>query len=250
DLQTGLSFAQPVISMRTEQDIAYIKAHLEQIQKGDTLLIRELPLLKLDGAYYVSFLGKKADGVHLTAPGDGSVVYGSTIGGIVSVRVRLDALGTVHQLTGLTNLELAGKIRPTLDRVVYDTRVDSVHAGYNLPEGYTGKDVIIGITDWGFDYSSPMFYDTLLQDTRIIAAWDQFKTSGPAPAGYSYGTVFDTPADLISAGADTANIYSYATHGTHVAGIAGGSGAGLPYRGIAFESQFLFTTFLVDEAAV
>ena len=95
-----------------------------------------------------------------------------------------------------------------------------------------------------------MFYDTLLQDTRILAAWDQYKTSGPSPAGYSYGTEYNNPNDLITAAVDTANIYSYSTHGSHVAGIAGGSGGGTPYRGIGFECDFLFATFLVDEGAV
>ena len=49
---------------------------------------------------------------------------------------------------------------------------------------------------------------------------------------------------------DTSNIYSYSTHGTHVASIAGGSGAGTNYRGVAPGVNFLFVTFLVDEGAV
>ena len=140
--------------------------------------------------------------------------------------------------------------KPLLDKVKIGTNVDSVWQGINLPQSYTGKDVIIGITDWGFDYSSPMFYDTLLQDTRILAAWDQFKLSGPAPQPYGYGTEYTTPTDMVNVGSDTANFYSYATHGTHVAGITGGSGAGLEYRGMAFEAQFLFVTFQIHEAAI
>lgn len=35
-----------------------------------------------------------------------------------------------------------------------------------------------------------MFYDTLLENTRILAAWDQYKTSGPRPAGFEYETAY------------------------------------------------------------
>ena len=89
-----------------------------------------------------------------------------------------------------------------------------------------------------------------MQTTRILAAWDQYKTSGPTPAGYNYGTEFVKATDLLNAGSDTSNIYSYSYHGSHVAGICGGSGAGTSYRGVAFEAQYLFTTFLVDESSV
>ena len=95
-----------------------------------------------------------------------------------------------------------------------------------------------------------MFYDTALQHTRIVAAWDQFKRSGPTPEGYEYGTVYQGEDELLAAGSDTANIYGNAYHGTHVAGIAGGSGGGTQHRGVAYEAEFLFVTFLVDEAAV
>ena len=146
---------------------------------------------------------------------------------IISLRCPLALLNEVSELNGIDILEIAGRFKPNLSKVLYDTRVDSVHQGLGLPQAFTGKDVLIGITDWGFDYSHPMFYDTLLENTRILAAWDQFKTAGPAPTGFEYGTEYDNPADLIAAGADTANIYSFATHGSHVAGIAGGSGAGV-----------------------
>ena len=97
-------------------------------------------------------------------------------------------LNKLSQLPGIKSIQLAGKIKPFLDKAVKDIGADSVQRGIGLPQGYTGKNVLIGITDWGFDYSSPMFYDTLLQNTRILAAWDQYKTAGPPPTGFSYGT--------------------------------------------------------------
>ena len=72
---------------------------------------------------------------------------------------------------------------------------------------------------------------------------------GPAPTGFDYGTVAETPADLMAMGSDTANVYSYSTHGTHVAGIAGGSGCGIGLHGMAPAAEFLFATLMVDEAA-
>lgn len=178
------------------------------------------------------------------------IIIGSKINSIVSLKIPVSQINNIEVLPGLSFLQLAGKIKPELDKATKDIGADSVHLGINLPQGYTGKDVFIGITDWGFDYTSPMFYDTLLQETRIHAAWDQFKTSGPHPNGFTYGTEYTTPTTLLAAGSDTANIYSFATHGSHVAGIAGGSGAGTIYRGVGFESKFLFATFLVDESAV
>jgi subtilisin family serine protease len=171
--------------------------------------------------------------------------------GIFALRLSENQLSDLNkEAFSSIYIELSGKNKPTLDKAVKDMRADSVQLGIGLPEAYTGKDVYIGVTDWGFDYSSPMFYDTALQQTRIVAAWDQFKTSGPAPVNFGYGTEYNTAIALAAAGADTSNIYSYATHGTHVAGIAGGSGAGTSYKGVAFESKFLFVTFLVDVAAV
>jgi len=178
------------------------------------------------------------------------VVQGSRSGNIISLYIRKDLLNSNIEIPGIEYAEWARPVVPMLDKAVRDSRVDSVHMGYNLPQPFTGKDVLIGITDWGFDYTNPNFYDTTLQHTRIAAAWDQWKTSGPAPSGFLYGTEFEGESEILAAQCDTSNVYGYAYHGSHVAGIAGGSGAGTIYRGVAFEANYLFTTFLVDAAAV
>lgn len=245
-----VGISQVRYSSNTKADIEFISRNFKKNHRVTSEIRNRFAVNAILGDEYVSFLGKKSpvfNKMDLTARG---VIVGAQINDIVSFKYPIGQLDEVLTDGNFSLIQLAGKIKPMLDKVAWDVRADSVWMGYGLPQGYTGKDIIIGVTDWGFDYTQPMFYDTLLQNTRIIAAWDQFKTSGPAPAGYTYGTEYSTVTDLINAGSDTANIYSYHTHGTHVAGIAGGSGAGTAYRGMAFEANYLFTTFQVDASAV
>lgn len=243
--------AQIRVSNNCQADIASIEKEWKQNQGLISEKTKEVyPINTFHGTEYLSILVQVTPGFDSNALESEGIMVGSRVGNIVSIKYPLSLIEDIYEMEGVNTLQVAGKIKPDLNKVLYDTRVDSVHAGIGLPAAFTGKDVLIGVTDWGFDYSHPMFYDTLLESTRILAAWDQFKTAGPAPDGYDYGTEYNTQETLIAAGSDTNNIYSVGTHGTHVAGIAGGSGAGTIYRGMAFESQFLFTTFLVDEGAV
>ncbi len=207
------------------------------------------PTALIHGRCMVGFLGR-VNGAFLQPADLDGVMIGARIGDVISFRVDAYQLDALHSIPGLEYAELAGKVVPALDKLVRSVRADSVHAGINLPSSYTGAGVLIGITDWGFDYTHPMFLDTSLTQPRVRAAWDHYRQAGPSPAGFDYGTEMTTTAQLLAAGSDTANIYSYSTHGTHVAGIAGGSGVGTDFRGVAFDAQFLFNTFLVDAAAV
>ncbi|MBL7952863.1 MAG: S8 family peptidase [Flavobacteriales bacterium] len=208
------------------------------------------PTALIHGRCMVGFLGKVNAAFDAAAFSGDQLMLGARKGDILSFRVDAYQLDIVHALSGVDYIELAGKVAPHLDRAVRVTRADSVHRGIDLPQSYTGADVLIGITDWGFDYSHPMFYDTAMVEYRVRAAWDHYRQAGPAPDSFTYGTELSTPEALLEAQADTANIYSFATHGTHVGGIAGGGGAGTAYRGFAFDAKFLFCTFLVDAAAV
>lgn len=135
-----------------------------------------------------------------------------------------------------------------LQRAVRDGRVDS--AWSRLETGFSGKGVIIGFTDWGFDYTHPVFYDTSGQQYRVLAAWDQWRRQGSPPQGFSYGTEIRGKEALLAAQCDTSNVYQYNYHGNHVASIAAGSGGGTPYRGVAYDAELLFASFLISEDAV
>ena len=177
---------------------------------------------------------------------NGKAFIGSKVSDIITLKIPLRNLSEIKNFRNLIQLSVAERIIPHNQRMTRDTRADSVWAGYNLPQGYTGKNVLIGIADWGFDYDHPMFMDTNLTTSRVRAAWDQFKQSGNQPS-FGYGVEYLTPAQLDNANSDTAGLYyDYATHGNHVAGIAGGSGAGTIHRGVAFESEFLFNSIRLD----
>ena len=199
-------------------------------------------------AQNISVMAKVLDGFDSCDLENIKAKINTRIGDVVTLSIPEKNIDLLNNETNILYWRKANIVTPDLKRAVVDSRADSVHNGIGLEYGYAGKDVIIGITDWGFDYTHPMFYDTALRHTRILAAWDQFKTSGPAPDGYNYGTEFEGESELLTAQSDTSNVYHYGTHGTHVAGIAGGSGAGTEYRGVAYEANFLFATFLVTDA--
>ncbi len=249
----ALALAQPRMPATTHADLLHLKAMVAEEPDARRLVEATQgrhPVALIDGAAMVGFLGRADAAFDPQAVDPARVRFGARVGDVLAFRVDAAHLHLVDQIPGLDYVELAGKAAPRLDKVVIATRADSVQQGINLPQSYTGRDVLIGVLDWGFDYTHPMFHDTAMAQTRIRAAWDQFKQAGPAPQPFGYGSAYLTPDELLAAEADTANIYSYATHGSHVAGIAGGSGAGTAYRGIAFDAQYLFCTFLVDAAAV
>jgi subtilisin family serine protease len=137
-----------------------------------------------------------------------------------------------------------------LHRAIPDSKIEHVWNGDNLPSGFNGEGVIIGFTDWGFDYTHPVFFDTLMQEYRVARAWDQWCGQGKPPTGFNYGTELVGKEALLTAMHDTNNVYDLAYHGTHVASIAGGAGAGTAYKGVAYNAQLLFTSILVDEKAI
>ncbi len=224
----------------------------QQFKKDPTKLLNTKYVLTNEhNKLYLSLVAKTKDGFSQEQIESFGGQAHVSVNGLANLKLPLSKINKLKVLEDIEFASLSRKLKPCLDKALFDTHADSVHLGLgNLPQGYDGENILIGVTDWGFDYGSPVFYDSLLQETRILAAWDQYKLSGPSPDNFDYGTEFDTPNELNSVGSDTANIYSYSTHGTHVASIAGGSSVGTAYKGIAPGVQFLFVTFLVDEGAV
>lgn len=236
------------ISSGDQHVLGEIKKSVQSRQLG--VLDEKYPIYPINGTAYLSTVALVTESFSENDLPKG-IILGTQINNIVTLKIPITQIDKVQELKGVRYLEIANRIQPEVTKAVLDLRADSVQQGLGLDNSYTGKNVIIGVTDWGFDYTHPMFYDTALQETRILASWDQFKTSGPAPSSMSYGTEYVGKAELMAAESDTAcTYYDYATHGSHVAGIAAGSGAGIGLRGVAFEAEYLFTAIHLDAGSV
>lgn len=203
------------------------------------------------GAQTVSFLVKVVPNYNRDVFEKAGVIIGGQAGQIVTMRVPVESLGLLESNKEVIQYSISHRVGGIdCDKARADTRADSVQNGLGLPDGikFTGNGVYIGITDWGFDYSHPNYNGQNSSNWRLNRAWDHFKLSGPAPAGFTYGTETVGCYNLSDAHGDTSNLYGYGTHGTHVAGIAAGRGKGGKYRGMAPSANLLFSSFGLGES--
>ncbi len=226
-------------------------SNLNSPKSEKALFPERFSLQTIDGKEYISLVARLAEGVSNEEIEEMGCKVRSRSGNIVSLRAEIGTLDKLVKSDKIKDIDTARKIGvPELKDAVKDVNADYVHQGLDIPYGLNGEGVIIGVADWGFDYTHPVFYDTLMQNYRIIGAWDQFRTGGNPPQGFDYGAELTSMEELLAAECDTNNIYDKGYHGTHVASIAAGAGAGTDYRGVAFGAELIFGTWLVDEANV
>jgi minor extracellular serine protease Vpr len=178
------------------------------------------------------------------------VFINSRIGNIWSIHFPLETAAYLQNEPTIKHIEIGVQAAPMLEAELKDVKADVVHNGELLSKQYKGKGVIVAVIDWGFDYTHPVFYDTSLTSLRISRAWDQNKIAGTPPAGYSYGAEYIGQAELLAAKHDTDYVFGPQSHGTHVAGIAGGNGGGTKYIGIAPESELVIISLLRTSASL
>jgi len=160
------------------------------------------------------------------------VQVGTKAGNIWTVMIPVRKVDQLARLKGIEYLQLDEPLSPSLDVARVVTRVDSVHSGLGgLTMPYHGDNVVVGIIDAGFDYRHPTLFDTTGNRYRVKKIWEQTQ-SGTPPAGFSYGSEIADTLSMWGKGYDMD-----ISHGTHVAGIAAGSGYGSlnnrQYRGMA-----------------
>lgn len=192
-------------------------------------------LAKVNGAFNKGAL--ESEGIKIT----------SRVADIVCMRVPIDKLTVLETAAGIDLYSVAHNAYPMMDNTRQDTRTDSIQAGEGVPQPFNGEGVLIGITDWGFDYTHPNI--NAKNNPRILRAWDQFKNSGPAPEGFDYGTEHVGDSALRAVKCDTSGLYGHGTHGTHVAGICGGNGYNGHAIGQAPGAKFLLGSWYLNEAA-
>lgn len=258
-LLSGGIVAQPKLNAPGNFFLKKLKELPDQ-NKPDAEFIQDYDLRKFNGEYHIGILGMvDLDGI---SPGDLDeldIISHSQISDIWTFRVPLRSVGAFTQLSGLKYLEIAEPVSPFLNENVVDSRADSVHHGLGgLTQAYKGEGVVVAIIDWGFDYTHPVFYDEDLSELRLVRAWDQNKIEGTPPVNYGFGAEYMGHEALLIAQNDTDYVFGPGTHGTHVAGIAGGNGGGpdavftVPgeseavFKGAAPESELIFISLLRD----
>lgn len=174
---------------------------------------------------------------------DRGIFINSKINQIWSIQVPVSKMLDLSQIPGILYVEKAtyanaSRIKNDIER--QSSSVDKVHTGLlnSLPLNYTGKGVIVGIVDIGFQNNNPTFFSQDGKKTRISRYWHQGIQGNP-PHGFSYGKEFKDSQEIILANDMDG------THGTHVAGIAAGSGLSTPnfqYKGMAPDAELVFVT--------
>lgn len=158
----------------------------------------------------------------------------SSFGRIHIASVPLSSLAGLAGHSGILRIEAGESCSLTMDST--DLHIDTrpVYAGTGLPQAYTGRGVVVGVQDIGFDLTHPNFFSADMDEYRIKALWDQLSTD-------TVGSALYVGRDYVGRGVLLALEHSRdgltQTHGTHTLGIAAGSGYNSAYRGMAYESD-------------
>lgn len=122
-----------------------------------------------------------------------------------------------------------------------------VYAGQNLPQAFTGKGVVVGVMDVGFDLTHPNFYSADTTQYRIRKFWDMV-TQDTVGSGLYVGRDYEGRENLLALGHSRDGLDM--THGTYTTGIAAGCGVGSPYRGMAPEADLCLVANAVTDDIV
>ena len=155
-------------------------------------------------------------------------------GNIFIAGIPIDRLGALSQEPAVKRIEARPSHHALMDSMAIHLNALPVYAGTALPQAYTGRDVVVGVMDIGFDLTHPNFYDPSAEHYRIRRLWDQIS---PDTVGSNFfvGRDYTQESDLLALGCSYDGHLQ--THGTHTLGIAAGSGYDSRYRGMAWESD-------------
>jgi minor extracellular serine protease Vpr len=140
------------------------------------------------------------------------------------------SLRYLYEAPGILEIQPSRSVHPTMDATRRLSRIDGIlnWGKYANPQGVNGKGVIVGLADFGFDTHHPAFLDSAGK-TRFVAVWDpNLPRERNAPFGMGQVRYQSQLQANPAFGQNETDM-----HGTHVASLAAGSGAGNPYYGVA-----------------
>lgn len=162
---------------------------------------------------------------------------------IAIATIPLGRLTALASHPAVLRIEAGETSKPLMDTV---PRICNILPAYHqLSQAFTGKGVVLGLMDIGFDLTHPNFFNnSQLDEYRIMAFWDMLSQD-------TIGSTLPVGRDFVGPSAVLAHQRSVdgmtQTHGTHTLGIAAGSGYLSKYRGVAYESDICLVSNAVSD---
>lgn len=158
---------------------------------------------------------------------------------VISGEIPLHSLPALEQMPSVRRVEASRRLIPELDRCVPEV---NAHVAHSASPPVRGAGSMIGVIDTGIDFRHPDFINTD-GTSRIYRLWDQ----GARPVQGSkvhYGREYTREEINAALNGATPAAACVTTdpdgHGTHVCGIAAGSGRARPtHLGLAPESDLI-----------
>ncbi len=181
----------------------------------------------------------------------------TNLGTILTADIPLSQLDAIMSLDYVERFEMGTPATPTMNKARALANVDAVHSGVDgLPKGYTGKNVVVGIVDVGFQYDHINFYTKDKKNSRVKYVWNQSinndkKNPTLYPQGFTYGQEYKTEKEILNAQHDRGDDSKgtpQGSHGTHVAGMATGS-TSRNYGGVAPDAEIILVSVDRENAA-
>ena len=168
----------------------------------------------------------------------------ASYGNLHIASIPINRLSAMSHDPRVLRIEASPSNHVLTDSMAIHLHATDVYTGQGLPQAYTGKGVVMGLMDVGFDLTHPNFYSRDTSDYRIRRFWDQLSQDtigSPFPVGRD----FTTKEELLALGHSRDGLDL--THGTHTLGIAAGSGYGTQYRGMAPEADICLVANAVTD---
>lgn len=189
---------------------------------------------RADAAEYVPMIVRVADDVEMADLEAHGAIVMRRRDDLALLWIPRSAINALADTPGVLRAEASIASSPMLDISCPSLGVDDVHSGA-AAEGvpYTGKGVLIGLTDLGFDPGHPNF------DSRVVGLSNYHDTSATVDRAV-------TAEEIAAWTTDCDEDY----HATHVAGIAAGTGAGTAYGGVAPDASIFVSTSMLYDACI